>query len=73
MVSDFIHRQEKHQKELERNRISFALRGIKKIKKSLWGHMEHELDMVRLEDILIEQKKIQTTAVKGGGADFRTI
>lgn len=35
--------------------------------------MEHELDMVRLEDILIEQKKIQTTAVKGGGADFRTI
>jgi len=66
LVSDFIHRHKKHQKELERNRISFALRGIKKIK-SLWGHMEHELDMVGLEDILIEQKKIQTTAVRGEG------
>jgi len=29
--------------------------------------MEHELDMVGLEDILIEQKKIQTTAVRGEG------
>lgn len=42
--------------------------GLKKLKiKSLWGHMEHELYMVGLEDILIEQKKIQTTERKGEG------
>ena len=29
--------------------------------------MEHDLDMVGLEDILIEQKKIQTTERKGEG------